>query len=140
MRQKLHRQWKKVLAVVLSVAMILGVCPLASEAQAANPTPVALTLTGAMFGGGRADEGTTNCSNIWLAGNANGIASPTWNAFQPVDGTAGIWVESERDADAYLVNHNNGGGWFASGFTATKGQTITIKGTFKYESSYVEIE
>ena len=50
MRQKLHRQWKKVLAVVLSVAMILGVCPLASEAQAANPTPVALTLTGAMFG------------------------------------------------------------------------------------------
>ena len=109
MRQKLHRQWKKVLAVVLSVAMILGVCPLASESQAANPTSVTLTLTGAMFNGGGADSGTTNCSNIWLAGNANGIASPTWNAFQPVDGTSGIWVESERDADADLVNHNSGG-------------------------------
>ena len=142
------RKAKKNISVFLSLALIIGsmgILPIVSKAS--NPTPVTLTLTGAAFDGGGADKDendqvTTHCSNIWLAGNANGIDNPVWNVFRPIDETDGIWLDEERATDAGLINHNGQGGWFATGFTATAGQTITIKGTFKHtdSDSYVEVE
>ena len=54
MRQKLHRQWKKVLAVVLSVAMVLGVCPDMSGAKAATVQTV--TMSGQVYSAAYADN------------------------------------------------------------------------------------
>lgn len=143
--------WKRILAAVLSFTMVIsGLQYVGNVSKAATSYSGSFTLEGSQVNANSLVDLMGVNTNLYLKGDAGLDQVPlelsegqseNWSViYSPTDDNSGIFLDGKKVAGGKIRKYwpsNNW--WFADGFSASAGQTLTIKGEFVNGDTTVNI-